>query len=113
MERGVKRGDIWTVSGGPDYAGKPRPVVIVQDDRFDATDSVTACGFTSVGTETPLARPEIAPTDDNGLRMVSWLMADKVTTVRKDKLRDRIGRLSPDDIRRLDRALIVFLGLAG
>ncbi len=113
MERGVKRGEIWTVSGGPDYAGKPRPVVIVQDDRFDATGSITVCGFTSVGTDTPLARPRIEPTDDNGLRIVSWLMADKITTVRKDKLRDRIGQLSTDDIRRLDRALVVFLGLAG
>jgi hypothetical protein len=31
----LKRGDIWTVAGGKDYAGKPRPVV-VQDDGFDA-----------------------------------------------------------------------------
>ncbi len=109
----MKRGEIWTVSGGPDYAGKPRPVVIVQDDRFDATNSVTVCGFTSVGTDTPLSRPRIEPTDDNGLRIASWLMADKVTTVRKDKLRDRIGQLTGDDMRRLDRALVVFLGLAG
>ena len=28
----MKRGEIWTVSGGKDYAGKPRPVVIVQED---------------------------------------------------------------------------------
>ena len=33
----MRRGDIWTVAGGKDYAGKPRPVVIVQDDSFDAT----------------------------------------------------------------------------
>ena len=109
----MKRGEIWTVSGGPDYAGKPRPVVIVQDDRFDATDSITVCGFTSSDTNTPLSRPRIEPTGDNGLRIASWLMADKVTTVRKEKLRDRIGQLSTDDTRRLDRALVVFLGLAG
>lgn len=109
----MKRGEIWTVSGGPDYAGKPRPVVIVQDDRFDATDSITVCGFTSVGTDAPLSRPRIEPTEDNGLRMVSWLMADKTTTVRKDRLRDRVGQLSTDDTRRLDHALVVFLGLAG
>jgi mRNA-degrading endonuclease toxin of MazEF toxin-antitoxin module len=42
----MKRGDIWTVAGGKDYAGKPRPVVIVQDDSFDATDSITICAFT-------------------------------------------------------------------
>jgi mRNA interferase MazF len=39
----MRRGEIWTVSGGKDYPGKPRPVVIVQDDAFDATDSITIC----------------------------------------------------------------------
>lgn len=37
----MRRGDIWTASGGNDYAGKPRPVVIVQDDSFDSTASIT------------------------------------------------------------------------
>ena len=43
----MRRGDIWTVAGGKDYAGKPRPAVIVQDDSFDATDSITVCAFTT------------------------------------------------------------------
>jgi PemK-like, MazF-like toxin of type II toxin-antitoxin system len=43
----MKRGDVWTVAGGKDYAGKPRPVVIVQDDSFDATDSITICALTT------------------------------------------------------------------
>ena len=47
----MKRGDIHTVAGGKDYAGKPRPVVIVQDDRFDATNSITICAFTTDATE--------------------------------------------------------------
>ena len=54
----MKRGDIWTVAGGKDYAGKPRPVVIVQDDSFDATDSITVCAFTTDETEAPLFRGE-------------------------------------------------------
>jgi mRNA-degrading endonuclease toxin of MazEF toxin-antitoxin module len=37
----MKRGEVWTVSGGKDYAGKPRPAVIMQDDSFDATYSIT------------------------------------------------------------------------
>ncbi len=41
-----RRGDVVTVAGGV-YAKKPRPALIVQDDRFDATDSVTVCPFTS------------------------------------------------------------------
>jgi len=39
----MRRGDIWTVSGGKDYAGKPRAVVIVQENSFDGTDSIAIC----------------------------------------------------------------------
>jgi mRNA interferase MazF len=41
----MKRGDIWTVAGGPGYAGNPRPVMVLQDNRFDATESITVCPF--------------------------------------------------------------------
>ncbi len=77
----MRRGDIWTVSGGKDYAGKPRPVVIVQDDSFDATDSITICAFTSDPTEAPLFRLPVEPNERNGLRSASRLMVDKITTV--------------------------------
>ena len=109
----MRRGEIWTVAGGPEYAGKPRPVVIVQDDRFDATASVTICAFTTDATPAPLFRVEIEPTSQNGLKAVSYLMADKITTVPKTKLGVHIGRLDDDDVVRLNRAVMVFLGLAG
>jgi mRNA interferase MazF len=109
----VKRGEIWTAAGGADYAGKPRPVVIVQDDRFAATNSVTVCAFTSDPTEAPLIRPVVESDDASGLKTISRLMADKITTIPRGKLGRRIGRLGPADMARLDRALLVFLGLAG
>jgi mRNA interferase MazF len=109
----MRRGEIWTASGGPDYAGKPRPVAIVQDDRFDATASVTICPLTTDPTEAPLFRLIVAPTAGNGLKGVSRLMVDKVTTVRREKLGERIGGLAAEDIVRLNRALLIFLGLAG
>jgi mRNA interferase MazF len=88
-------------------------VVIVQDDRFDGTTSVTVCAFTSDPTDVPLFRPTVEPSGTNGLNTVSRLMVDKVTTVRKDKLGKRIGRLADGDLLELDRALLIFLGLAG
>jgi mRNA interferase MazF len=109
----VKRGEIWTAAGGRDSAGKPRPVVVVQDDRFDATGSITVCAFTSDPTDAPLFRLPVEPSDTNGLRMTSRLMVDKITTVPKEKLGHRIGRLDDDDVVRLNRAILVFLGLAG
>ncbi len=55
----------------------------------------------------------IDPTDRNGLKNASRLMIDKITTVPKPRLGKRIGKLSDEDLVRLNRALTVFLGLAG
>jgi mRNA interferase MazF len=87
--------------------------VILQDDRFDATDSITICAFTTDPTEAPLFRLKVVPSETNGLRTPSRLMVDKITTVSKAKLGDRIGRLDDEDIVRVNRAVIVFLGMAG
>jgi mRNA interferase MazF len=108
----VKRGEVWTVSGGASYAGKPRPAVIVQEDRFDQTSSVTLCAFTTDPTDAPLLRMLIEPTDRNGLKSASRLLIDKITTVPKARLGKRIGKLNDEDTVRLNRALTVFLGLA-
>src|SRR5262245_1155146 len=108
----MRRGDIWSVAGGKDYAGKPRPVVIIQDDRFDATSSVTICAFTTDETKAPLFRLLIELNEHNGLRAACRLMVDKITTVPKSKVGAPIGRLDDRDILRLNRAILVFLGLA-
>ena len=108
----MRRGEVWTVSGSGDYAGKPRPAVIVQDDVFEATASVTICVFTTDGTEAPLFRLEMQPSEGNGLQNTSRLMVDKITTVTRGKLGKRIGRLDDADMLRLNRAMLVFLGLA-
>src|SRR5436190_19765655 len=108
----MRRGEIWTAAGGKDHAGKPRPVVIVQDDRFDATDSLTVCAFTTDDTEAPLFRLPVEPNERNGLRALCRLMVDKITTVPKTKIGARAGRLDDEDILRLNQAVLVFLGLA-
>jgi len=107
----MKRGEVWTIAG-EGYAGKNRPAVIVQDDRFDATASITICAFTTDLTDAPLFRLPVAPSERNGLRSASRLMVDKITTVSKSKLGKLIGRLDQEDLVRLDRAIMVFLGVA-
>lgn len=109
----MKRGEIWTLAGGKDYARKPRPVVIVQDEGFEATNSVTVCAFTTDETEAPLFRLPVAPNEHNGLRAPSRLMVDMITTVPKSKIGTHVGRLDDEDVFRLNRAILVFLGLAG
>ena len=108
----MKRGEIWTMAGGTGYASKPRPVMIVQDDAFTARDSIVVCLITTDATDLPVFRVPVDPTAENGLRATSRLMVDKVTTVPKSRLGQRIGRLADDDLLRLNRSLLVFLGLA-
>ena len=100
------------MAGGPGYASKPRPVVIVQDDAFTARDSIVVCLITTDATDLPVFRVAVDPTEENGLRATSRLMVDKVTTVPKSRLGQCIGRLADDDLLRLNRSLLVFLGLA-
>ncbi len=107
----MKRGDLWTVSGSG-YAGKPRPAVIVQDERFDVIASITVCVLTIDATEAPLFRIAVTLSEGNGLRAPSWLMVDKLTTVSTDGFGQRIGRLDDVDVVRMNRAILVFLGLA-
>jgi mRNA-degrading endonuclease toxin of MazEF toxin-antitoxin module len=40
-------------------------------------------------------------------------MVDKVVTVRRTRLRERIGTLSPATLRAVNRAIVIFFGLAG
>ena len=108
----MRRGDIWIAAARGAYTGKPRPVVIVQDNRFDSTASVTVCPLTTHSVEAPLIRLDVEPTATNGIERPSQIMIDKVTTMPRANVNAQLGRLVDDDLVRLDRALVVFLGLA-
>jgi mRNA interferase MazF len=109
----VRRGEIWTAAGGGGYSGKPRPIVIVQDERFSETDSIVVCPLTTDVTSIPLFRIVIDPNTMNGLAAVSRLMVDKLSAVPRTRLGRRIGRLDDATMLRLNRAITVFLGIAG
>jgi mRNA interferase MazF len=88
---------------GGDSAGRP----------LRSTASITVCAFTTDPTDAPLFRLLVEPSAKNGLRAPRRLMVDKITTVPKAKVGTRVGRLDDEDILRLNRAIVVFLGLAG
>ncbi len=96
------------------YAAKPRPAVIVQDDLFDATSSVTVAPMTSTLVDAPLMRIRIAGGEGllSGLDHDSDVMIDKVTTVRKSNIHARVGRLTAEQVVEVERAMMAFLGLA-
>jgi len=108
----MKRGEIWTVAGGSAYTGKPRPAVIIQDDRFDGNDSIVVCPLTTDATSAPLFRLTVPSNARTGLRAPCKVMVDKVTAVPRQRLGTRVGALTIDELKALNRAIFVFLGLS-
>jgi mRNA interferase MazF len=108
----MRRGEIWTVAGGAVYTGKPRPAVIIQDDRFDANDSIVVCPVTTDSTSAPIFRLPIPSNTRTGLRTPCRLMVDKLTAVPRKRLGRLVGTLNPDELKALNRTIFVFLGLS-
>jgi mRNA interferase MazF len=109
----VKRGELVTVALPGDY-GKPRPAVVVQADLFNETHaSVTVAPVTSTLVNAPLFRLALEPSARNGLRALSQVMVDKLTTVRRERIGASIGELEPEALTRVNRALALWLGIAG
>ena len=108
----MQRGDVVTVADrSGDFTGKPRPAVIVQSDLFGALDSVSVCPLSSVAMDAQVLRLAIEPSAALRLERASWVMVDKITTVRLNRVGAVIGRLAAADIQRLNGTLAVFLGL--
>ena len=111
MDR-LKRGDLVLVALPGDY-GKPRPALVLQSDLFLATHpSVTVLPITSEIRHAPLFRITVDPSRSNGLRKVSQIMVDKPMTFRRDKIGPPIGRLDDDLLIRVNRAVILWMGIA-
>jgi mRNA interferase MazF len=108
----LKRGEIWTIAGGADYVGKPRPAIILQNDDFDSTPSVTVCPLTGTPVDNVHARFTVAPSESNGLQVQSHVMVDKISTIPRTKVGRRIGQLDRPDLLLLNQRVVIFLGLA-
>lgn len=104
------RGDLVTVVLTGDY-GKPRPALVIQSDAFRDVPSTTVLPLSSTLMDLPLIRIPIEPTLQNGLRQTSQVMLDKATTVRADKVGPIFGKLDPETMVRINRAIAVFFGL--
>ena len=108
----MRRGDVVTVAASGDY-GKARPAIIVQTDALPQKhSSVVICQLTSELVDAPDFRITIEPKPENGLRLISQVMADKPVTVRRERIGRKIGRLGDQDMTRLGIALAFVLGLA-
>lgn len=108
----MRRGDLVAVALQGDY-GKPRPALVVQADQFADLGSVAILPITSYMVDAPLLRISVLPSPENGLRVLSQIMLDKPMTVKADKIDAPFGHLDDATMVSVNRALALFLGLAG
>lgn len=107
----LKRGDVVIGSGG-NFAGKPRPMLVVQASRYvDQTEGLTICLITTTPSDAPLFRIAVEPDNKNGLLDPSFVEADKVSTVKITSVRKRVGELTAVQIEAVDAALKRWLDL--
>ena len=105
------RGDFVTIAMQGDF-GKPRPALVIQADQFGEHTSVTVLPVTSTLVAAPLLRITVQPNVENGLQKPSQVMLDKTMTVKRDKIRQSLGRIDVDAMVEVERCLAVFLGIA-
>ena len=106
----MKRGEIRTLRDRQ-YASKARPVIVIQNDEFDNFDSVILCLFTTFDSSQIKVRVPVAPTPENGLHDVSYVMTDKIVTVDKKMLGERIGIVSDSEMALISEHLRMILAL--
>lgn len=97
----------------PSDLGRPRPGIVVQADELTADFStILICPVSSDLQDRRLLRPLIEPAPENGLRLRSQIMTDKLVALRRDRIRRVIGRIDAETSEKLDRSLLLVLGLA-
>lgn len=108
----MRRNDVVLVAdrAGGDYAGKPRPAVIVQAEEFAEIGAVVVCLLTTPDTGAPMLRVPLRTGDETGLRRPSRIAVEKLTNIRRERVGKVIGRISDEEAAELNRSLALFLG---
>jgi len=107
----MKHGEIVIVVMSGDY-GKTRPALVVQHDQANETHaSVVVCPFSSHLIDAPLFRIQVEPSQDNGLAAPSQIMVDKVSAVKRERIRQVVGRVSDEVMVQVNRSMALWLGL--
>ncbi len=106
----IKRGEVWRVAFDPSVGGeirKTRPAVVVSNNAANAVlNRVVVVPLTS---QTAKVYPSEALVTLSG--QPAKAMADQMTTASKARLRDRIAVLSSADVRAVEEAVLLHLGM--
>lgn len=108
----MKRGELYLAAAGSGYAGKPRPVLIVQDDAFASLESVVVCPISSASPSKEPLRIRLPAQAKTGLDNDSVIMVDKVSAVSKSEIGPQIGVVDATVLRAVTKGLATVLGFA-
>jgi mRNA interferase MazF len=105
----TQRGDLVAVSLPGDF-GKPRSALVIQSDLLAELGSVVLCPVSS-DLRTAAFRVTVEPSPGNGLRASSQGMVDQLSTLARAKLSAPFGRLEDEQMKAVDKALLLVVGL--
>ena len=113
----VRRGEIYYADLSPvvgSEQGGIRPVLIIQNDtgnRYSPTVIAAAITSRLDKTDLPTHIGVAGGQASCGLACNSVVLLEQVRTIDKRRLRERVGRLSDAEMRRVDTAISVSFGL--
>ena len=111
-----RRGEIWDVNWSPGRGAEQqgtRPALIIQNDRGNGSVTYPLTIVASMSrTERELSlHVRISPTEENGLTDYTDVKCEQVMTIEKSRLIRRRGTITPEELRMVDNALRLSLGL--
>lgn len=111
----VKRGDIFYADLSPvvgSEQGGIRPVIVIQNNignRYSPTVIISA--ITSQINKAKLPTHVEISSEEYGLNRDSVVLLEQIRTIDKRRLKEKIGHMTDDDMKKVDRSLLVSLGL--
>jgi mRNA interferase MazF len=110
-----RRGEVYLVNFDPTLGAeiqKTRPALIVQNDIANRHSAITIVAAITSQFDQPLYPTEVLISPpEGGLRTESVALLNQIRSIDKQRLIRRLGTLKPETMDRVDRAILISMGL--